>query len=50
MNAKIKKIIAVDFDGFLFEDKWPAIGAPMKNNITRTKLIKNMGNKLILWT
>ena len=28
------KIIAVDFDGTLVENKWPEIGAPIEKNIS----------------
>ena len=44
------KIIAVDFDGTLCENKWPDIG------VANTKLIKYLineqkkGSKIILWT
>lgn len=44
------KIIAVDFDGTLCENKWPEIGAPNKELITYLKEQKASGTKLILWT
>lgn len=44
------KIIAVDFDGTLCEDKWPEIGAPNKELIAYLKEQKATGAKLILWT
>lgn len=31
------KIIAVDFDGTLVENKWPEIGAPIEKNIAKVK-------------
>ena len=47
MNSKI---IAVDFDGTLCENKWPDIGKPNEKIISYLKLEKERGTKLILWT
>lgn len=47
MNSKI---IAVDFDGTLCENKWPEIGAPKKEIIVYLKSRQKQGDKLILWT
>lgn len=44
------KIIAVDFDGTLCENKWPEIGEPNKELIAYLKEQKEAGVKLILWT
>jgi hydroxymethylpyrimidine pyrophosphatase-like HAD family hydrolase len=45
------KIIAVDFDGTLCENKWPEIGVPnMKLIWNLTELQQKYGAKLILWT
>lgn len=44
------KIIAVDFDGTLFEDKWPEIGEPNKELIEYLKIRQALGDKIILWT
>lgn len=44
------KIIAVDFDGTLCENKWPEIGEPNKELIAYLKEQKKAGVKLILWT
>lgn len=44
------KIIAVDFDGTLCENKWPEIGEPNLELITHLKQEKASGAKLILWT
>lgn len=44
------KIIAVDFDGTLCENKWPEIGKPNNELITYLKEQKAAGAKLILWT
>lgn len=46
----MRKIFAVDFDGFLVEDKWPEIGAPIDRNIKLVKDLKEAGHKIILWT
>lgn len=47
MNSKI---IAVDFDGTLCENKWPEIGEPKKGVIEYLKERRKNGAKLILWT
>lgn len=44
------KIIAVDFDGTLVENKWPEIGAPIEKNIAKVKAEQEAGTKIILWT
>lgn len=44
------KIIAVDFDGTLCENKWPAIGEPNTELIDYLKTEMDRGSKLILWT
>ena len=43
-------IIAVDFDGTLFENKYPDIGEPKWNVINYCKQSQAEGNKLVLWT
>ena len=44
------KIVAVDFDGTLCENKWPEIGEANKEMITYLKDRQANGDKLILWT
>ena len=44
------KIIAVDFDGTLCENKWPGIGEPNKELIAYLKERQAAGDKLVLWT
>jgi hydroxymethylpyrimidine pyrophosphatase-like HAD family hydrolase len=44
------KIVAVDFDGTLFENKWPEIGEPHIALIDYLKKRQEQGDKLILWT
>lgn len=44
------KIIAVDFDGTLCENKWPEIGEPKCAMISKLKKEQLAGAKLILWT
>lgn len=46
----MSKVIAIDFDGTLCEDKWPEIGAPNKELIVWLLKRQRMGDKLILWT
>lgn len=43
-------VIAVDFDGTLFEEAFPDIGAPKMAVINYVKQKKAEGNKIILWT
>lgn len=44
------KIIAVDFDGTLCENKWPDIGFANHKLIFELKVERDNGAKLILWT
>lgn len=49
--SDLPKIIAVDFDGTLVEDKWPEIGKPNKEMFEFLKYLQKEHNiKLILWT
>lgn len=50
MNLKPAKIIAVDFDGTLCENKWPEIGTPNEELIEYLRDRQKNGDKLILWT
>lgn len=45
-----ERIIAVDFDGTLCENKWPEIGAENKTVISELLQAQSEGAKLILWT
>ena len=46
-----KKIIAVDFDGTLCENKWPEIGEPKQDVIEYVRYQhETNGARLILWT
>lgn len=49
MNNRIP-IYAVDFDGTLCENAWPAIGAPNRNLIEHLIKRQKEGVKIILWT
>jgi hypothetical protein len=44
------KIIAVDFDGTLCENKWPDIGEPNTELINYLIDEQKKGSKIILWT
>lgn len=44
------KIIAVDFDGTLCENKWPDIGKPNYEMIAYIKSQQSKGARIILWT
>lgn len=46
----MRKVIAIDFDGCLCQDRWPKIGEPNKDVILRAKLAQEKGAALILWT
>lgn len=45
-----EKIIAVDFDGTLCENRWPEIGEPNHEVIQYVESEQQKGAKLILWT
>ena len=45
-----RKIIAVDFDGTLFVDAWPYVGAPIWSTIEKVKEEQANGAAIILWT
>ncbi|PQL93868.1 BT0820 family HAD-type phosphatase [Apibacter adventoris] len=44
------KIIAIDFDGTIVEDKYPEIGKPMAFAFESMKKLQEKGYRLILWT
>ena len=46
----MSKVIAIDFDGTLFADNYPQIGAPIWPTINRAKKARESGASLILWT
>lgn len=46
----MRKIIAVDFDGTLCENKYPEIGEPNQYVIDELKKRQKNGDALILWT
>ena len=46
----MSKVIAVDFDGILFDDEYPEIGAPNIINLTLLAEEQCHGAKIILWT
>lgn len=46
----MNKIIAIDFDGTLFENNYPQIGLPKWDVINKCKELIANGNELILWT
>lgn len=50
MNLAQGKIIAVDFDGTIVEDRYPEIGSPMIFAFDTLKKLQQDGHKLILWT
>lgn len=44
------KVIAIDFDGTLWETDWPRLVRPILPVIEMAKARKAKGDKLILWT
>lgn len=46
----MKKVIAVDFDGTLCENKWPKIGEANKELIEQLKEAQKNGTAIILYT
>ena len=49
-NVNIPKILAVDFDGTLVQDKFPDIGELNTNVFERVKALQRLNIKIILWT
>lgn len=47
---KLPKIVAVDFDGTLVEDRFPEIGKPFTEMFDICTALKRCGVKIILWT
>lgn len=43
-------IIAVDFDGTLFQDTYPAVGEVMPGAVSAMKTLRQRGHYLIIWT
>lgn len=39
----MKKVIAIDFDGVLFTEAYPAVGMPIAPNINRAKMRRRTG-------
>lgn len=50
IHLKNKLVYAVDFDGTLCENKWPAIGRPRYGMLNHIKKLKKHGHFIILWT
>lgn len=51
METNVKpKIIAVDFDGCLVENKFPEIGNIIEKNVKKLREERENGAKIILWT
>lgn len=48
--SDLPKIIAIDFDGTLCEDKFPSIGKARLGTISLLKSLQRKGWKTILWT
>lgn len=46
----MKRVIAVDFDGTLCENRWPEIGEPNNALIRQLKEERERGAKIILYT
>lgn len=46
----MRKIIAIDFDGCLVENRWPEIGEPKQDVINAALREQKNGAALILWT
>ena len=47
---KYHRIIAVDFDGCLCQNRWPEIGEPNTRAIEKLIRRKREGDRIILWT
>lgn len=43
-------VLAVDFDGTIVKDEFPAIGEADEHMLSLLKVLKQQGHQLILWT
>ena len=50
MNFHKNKIIAIDFDGTIVEDRYPKIGPEQIFAFATMKKLQQQGHKLVLWT
>jgi hydroxymethylpyrimidine pyrophosphatase-like HAD family hydrolase len=50
MDFSKQKTIAVDFDGTIVEDNYPAIGRPRTFAFDTLHRLQDQGHRLILWT
>lgn len=50
INNREIKVAAIDFDGTLFEEKYPDIGKPIYKIINFVKYMKSQGVEIILYT
>lgn len=44
------KVIAVDFDGTIVQNKYPKIGKPLPFAFETLKLLQKEGHRLVMWT
>lgn len=49
-EATLPKIMAIDFDGTLVEDKFPEIGKPNEFMFRTVKALQANGVRVVLWT
>lgn len=49
-KATLPKIVAIDFDGTLVEDKFPEIGKPNEFMFKTVKALQANGVRVVLWT
>lgn len=45
-----KRIIAIDFDGTIFENAWPEVGTIREDAVEVIQALHENGNKIIIWT
>lgn len=50
MIGENSKIIAIDFDGTVVEERYPKIGKPMVFAFETLKALETDGHRLVLWT
>ena len=50
ITPKLRRTIAIDFDGCLCSEEWPQIGVPNWDIINVAKAEQESGSALILWT
>lgn len=50
LDKPTKLVFAIDFDGCIVSNEWPAIGEPKQHMVDFMRRIKELGHTIIIWT